>query len=267
MNDSVFLQARRSIFIALMFQFCVGHLSRAQNVIGVVDYMKADDPEAYLEIEKQWQKIHEERLKQGMIIDWAVYKVMFKTIDDPYNYVTISWYDAFSKLDKTIPDEVYQAAYPGRSKEEWEAFHQLTNQIRNRISSGVFHLRLSCANGLDTAGRYFVISEISVRPGKSSRDFLGIYEDVYMPLYAEDIANRNRTGWSLWEKWPGNMKDFQYGTADGYASLDKIDHSHFMEYFKKIHPDKNSDEISDRMEEIRTLVNSEVWKLEYRLLK
>lgn len=267
MSGLIFLHRKRAIFITILFLFCLNQLSIAQNVIGVVDYMKVDDPEAYLNIEKQWQKIHEERLKQGMIIGWAVYKVMFKTIDDSYNYVTISWYDAFSKLDKNIPDEIYKAAYPGRSDQEWETFQQLTNQLRKRVSSGVFHQRLSCANGLDSAGRYYVISEISVRPGKSSREFLSIYEDIYQPLYEEDIANKNRTAWSLWEKWPGNMKDFQFGTADGYASLDKIDHSHFMEYFKKIHPDKNSDEISDRMEDLRTLVNSEVWKMEYRVLK
>lgn len=253
------------IYLVLLI-FCHMRLL-AQNIIGVVDYMKVDEPEAYLELEEQWQKIHEERLKQGMIIGWAVYKVMFKTTEDPHNFVSISWYDSFSKLDKGVPDDILQAAYPEKSEQDWKAFNELTEKSRKLVSSGVFHQRISCSNGLDPKGQFYVISEISVKPGKSSREFLKLSEEIYKPLYVEDIKNNHRTGWSLWEKWPGNMKDFQYGTADGYASLDMIDHSNFMDYFRKIHPDKDPDEISERMEELRALVNSEMWKLMLRVLK
>lgn len=267
MNGQVFLRGKLFILSVMLFLVCVSSQSDAQNKIGVVDYMKVDDTNAYLELEKQWMKIHEERMKQDMIIGWAVYKVMFKTSEDTYNYVTISWYDGFAKLDKGIPDEIFESAFPGRSDADWDAFHQKTEQIRKRVSSGVFHQRISCKNELDKTGKYHVISEISVRPGKSSREFLSIYEEIFEPLYKEDINNKKRTSWSMWEKWPGNMKDFQYGMSDGYASLDQIDDSKIMQYFNKIHPNKNSDEISDRLEELRTLVNSEVWKMEYRLLK
>ena len=59
------------------------------------------------------------------------------------------------------------------------------------------------------------------------------------------------------------MKDFQYLAADGYDSLAQIKPIDFLHYFRDLHPDKNIDEISDRVEEIRELVNTEMWKLMY----
>lgn len=240
--------------------------AKAQNVIGVVDYMKADDPSAYLEIEKQWQKIHEERLKAGTIIGWAVYQVMFKTIEDPYNFVTISWYDSFSKLDQPISDEILKKAYPEKSKDAWQVFMKKTDNSRILISSGVFHQRFSSTNKLDSQGMYYVLNEINVNPGKS-KEYLKITEDIYKPVYDFDIKNNGRTSWSLWAKWPGNMKDFQYASAEGFASLDQIEHTNFTEIFNKIHPTKNMEDISQRVEELRTLVNTEMWKMVYRVMK
>lgn len=237
-----------------------------QAVIGVVDYMQVDDPNEYLELEKTWQKIHQERLREGMIEGWAVYEVMFKTVEDPYNYITVSWYDSFSKLDKGIPESVIEAALPNMSKEERKAFDERTNNSRKRIASGVFHQRLTCANNkLDSEGKYYIINEISVNRGQS-KELLRLYEEIYKPLFQEDIKNNNRTNWSFWEKWPGNMKDFQYLSADGYANLEQIDHTNLMKYFKMIHPDKDAAKISDRIEELRTLVNSEMWKMIYRVV-
>lgn len=252
-----------ALFILLSFRFLP---CAAQNIIGVVDYMKADDPAAYLEIERQWQKIHEERLKAGLIIGWAVYQVMFKTIEDPYNFVTISWYDSFSKLDQPVQDDILNKAYPGQSKEAWREFMKKTDDSRTMISSGVFHQRLSSTNRLDPDGMYYVLNEINVNPGKSN-EYLKITEEIYKPVYDQDVKNKGRTSWSLWAKWPGNMKDFQYVTAEGFTSLDQIEHTHFSEIFRKIHPTKNMEEVSRSMEEMRTLVNTEMWKLVHRALK
>jgi hypothetical protein len=109
-----------------------------------------------------------------------------------------------------------------------------------------------------------LINEISVKPGQS-KELLNLYEDVYKPLYEEDIRHHNRTNWSFWEKWPGNSKNFQYLSADGYENLDQIGQPNFLQYFSTIHPDKNPEEINERMEKLKTLVNTEMWKMIYRL--
>ena len=226
--------------------------------------MKVDNPDQYLELEKSWKKIHEERFKEGMIIGWSVFKVMFKTTEDPYNFITVSWYDSFSKLDKDIPESILIKAFPDKTEEQWKEFHELTNSSRTLVTSGVFHQRLKTRpeKQLKIRGTYFVINEISVAKGKSKK-YLDILEDIYIPMYQEDIRQGNREAWSLWEKWPGNMKNFQYLAADGYNSLEQIEPIDFLEYFKNIHPAKDIDDISAQIEEMRELVNTEMWKLIY----
>ena len=253
------------IVAALFLTWGVSINSHSQNIIGVVDYMKVENTDEYLEIEKQWQKIHRERLKEGMIIGWAVYQIMFKTVEDPYNFVTISWYDAFSKLDKKVPQSILDAAFPDKTKDDWKEFDQQTNSCRKLVASGVFHQQISTSPDLSNLANFYVVNEINVKPGKS-KEFLEIEREIYLPLYLEDKKNNNRLGWSLWAKWPGDMKDFQYVSADGYRDLEQIDQVDYLSYFSKIHPDKNVDEISDRKEELRTLVNTEMWKMIYCVL-
>lgn len=252
---------------SVTFFFCLLLVSLnayGQSIIGVADYMKVENQQEYIEIESKWQNIHKERLKQGMIVGWAVYQVMFKTPEDPYNFITVSWYDSFSKLDKEVPLDLIQSVYPDMDKEDIKAFHRETEQSRKRIASGVFHQRMTTANGLDNLGKFYVINEIKVKQGKS-KQLLKIYEEIYKPLFEEDIRQNNRTNWSFWEKWPGNMEDFQYLAADAYSSLEQIEQVNYLAYFSKIHPDKNIDDISQKVEELRELISTEMWKLIYRI--
>lgn len=252
--------------IFLILVFTINSTLPAQNIIGVIDYMKVEDQAEYLEVEKLWQKIHVERIKEDHIIAWVVCQVMFNNVEDPYNFVTISWYDSFSKLDKSVPDEILKAAYPDKTKDEWDTFMEKTEKSRKKLTSGVFHQTLSTSDKLDIQGQYYVINEISVKPGKS-KEYLNMEEEIYLPLHNEAILNKHRTGWSLWAKWPGHGKYFQYLSADGYNALDQIDDVDYVNYFKKIHPDQDMDEVSEKMEVLRTLVNSEMWKVKYKALK
>lgn len=252
-----------TIFAFLLFINLTGN---GQNIIGVLDYMKVGDQTEYLEVEKLWQKIHKERLEEGSIIGWGVYQVMYKTVDDPYNFVTVSFYDSFLKLNKAIPDYTYKAAYPEKTEGEWEIFQKRTANSRKMLTSSIFEQKISCRNVLDSLGKFYRIIEISVKP-KTSKEYVALKEEIYKPLYQEAIRNNKRTSWSLWAKWPGDTEDYQYISADGYVSMDQIEEVNYLEYFDKIHPDKNMDQISEKTKKLRTLVNSELWKIVYRVFK
>lgn len=262
MTSTSVLQTSNKILFIFLFSLIISQNAFCQNLIGVVDYMKVENEDQYLEMEYQWKKIHEERLKEGQIRGWAVYQIMFKTAEDPYNFVTISLYDAMSKLGKKVPRETMEAAYPGKSKDDWKEFDKATEDSRKLVSSGVFHQQLSTSPDSINIVNYYVVNEINVKPGKS-KEYLQIEEEIYLPLHMEDVKNNNRLDWSLWAKWPGNMKDFQYVSADAYKDLDQITQPDYISYFEKIHPGVDSDEISEKIEELRILVNTEMWKMIY----
>lgn len=237
-----------------------------QVSIGVIDYLEVDDHEEFLEMQKGWKKINEVRIKKDMIFGWAVYQVMFKTFDSPYDFVSIVFYDSFLKLDTDIPKEVLHEAFPEKSEVDWRIFFERTKNSRKTLTSGVFQQKLFCSNGIDNDAIYFVINEINVKSSNSS-EYLKLKEEIYMPLFEEAIRNKDRVAWTLWAKWPGSMKGNHYLSADGYHSLEQIDVVNYLKYFAKIHPDKNIDQINDKVEELGTLVNSEMWKNIYKILK
>ncbi len=237
-----------------------------QDMIGVLDYMNVSNEKEYLEVEKKWKKIHETRMQAGQIIGWVVYKIMYKTAEDPYNFVTVSFYDDFLKLNKAIPDHIYKAAYPNKTEDEWETFQKQTSNSRKVVNSAIFQQKLASSKSLNPVANIFVVNELIVKQSES-KEYLRLKEEIYKPLHEEAILNNKRATWSLWAKWPGDTGDFQYISADGYISMDQIEEVNYLEYFKKIHPDKDIDQISDKTKELSTLVNSELWKVIYRVIK
>jgi len=267
MNGPFLIPTMRNSFIVVMLLLFSCSLSNGQALIGVADYMKVDNVKEYLELENQWYQIHQQRIKEGSIKGWAMYQVMFTSPEESYNFVTVSWYDSFSKMREAVADETIQAVFPAMSKQDIKNFHQKTQEARTMVSQGFFHQMLTSAeNGLDTQGKFYRINELKVKKGKS-KDLLKIYEEIYMPLYKEDVNQQKRTVWSLWENFEGTLKDFQYLSADGYASMDQIDQVNYLAYFKKIHPDKDADIISEEVESLRELVSTEMWKLILRAHK
>lgn len=251
------------IFVLLLLINCSVF---GQVRIGVIDYLVVDDHDEFLEMEKGWKKINEVRIKKGMIFGWAVYKVMFKTLESPYDFVEVVWYDSFSKIDIDIPEEVLSEAYPEKIEVDWEIFFERTKNSKKTLTSGVFQQKLFCSNGIDNDGIYFLIKEINIKSSNSS-EYLRLNEEIYKPLFEEAIRSNDRVAWTLWAKWPGSMKGYHYLSADGYSSLEQIDEVNNFKDFKKVHPDKNKDEISQKVEEMGTLVNSEMWKVIYKVLK
>ena len=256
----------KTLFATTAILMIVFFAATAQNVIGVVEYVKVDDQESFIETEKEWQKIYKDLIKSGDIVGCSLYQVLYKTKEDPYNYIKILWLDSFTKINFKISYENFLTAYPRKDEEAWKDLQQRTKLCKKVTSSGVFQQQLSCSNGLDHLGKFYRISEINIKPGESKR-YMSLIKDIYLPVYQEDVKNSNRTAWSVWAKWTGSLDNFQYTTADGYIDLDDIEQDKFSDYFKKVHPDKDMAKISGEMKELSVLVNSEMWKLIFRILE
>jgi hypothetical protein len=132
-------------------------------------------------------------------------------------------------------------------------------------SSGVFQQQLSCTGQLDEEGQYYRIREVSIKPDSKKR-YLQLLEEVYLPIYREDMKRRNRTVWSLWAKWTGSLENYDYTIADGFVDLEELDEQRYAELFYEIHPDKDLDRVRTEIKTIQVSQNVQVWKLIHRIL-
>ncbi len=67
-----------------------------------VEYMRVPGggDAAYAEIEKQWRKIHDVRIKDGIMATWGLYsRILPGGSDYPYNYATVSGYTHFKDMN------------------------------------------------------------------------------------------------------------------------------------------------------------------------
>ena len=108
----------------LMAMLFVGFQGLAQDKLYLVfELMKVDNDQegAYWETEEFWEKIHEQRVKNGDIIGWDLWRLQPGGEDQHYQYMTVNLYDDPVKMmsgagdfDAAIADVLgHRVAEPG----------------------------------------------------------------------------------------------------------------------------------------------------------
>lgn len=228
--------------------------------VAVVDYMKVDfnSTDQYLEVEEQWKKIHQERLKRGDIVAWELFQVYFQGADSEYNYVTVNVYENFKKLNQSFSEELVTEVLPDLDIDE---FFNKTNESRTLVKTEVYSQVSSLESDVDAAPGVFInVSYMNVPPGGAS-DYEDLENEVWKPMHAEAQKMGVLNGWGIWNRWPRNDNDYQYVAVNEYPNFENIGNIDFEELFNKAHPGKNADEILSKTSKKRTMVKSQIWEL------
>ena len=252
------MKANKYIPSLFLFLFVFSMAASGQSLIAVVDYMKLNPnfDGDYVEVEKSWKKIHEARQAEGILHSWTLYRVMFTGVDSPYDYVTVNFYTDMGKLENSFPQEIIQKAYPDMKDDEIEKMMQKTGASRELLKSEVFFQRLVT----DTAnqGKFIVVNRMNV-VNVTGPEYVQMEREIYKPLHDESVRMGLRSGWSVWNKWPGDYRDFNFVTVDSYKSLSQMV-SNNQPLFKSVHPDKDPLQVEKDTDRIRDWVSAEIWQ-------
>jgi hypothetical protein len=97
----------------------VDGLSTAPTKYIMVDYMKPKEgqTENYLNEEREiWKPIHQEFAKSGQTDGWEMWSLLFPSGSNlPYEYVTVSHFNDYSKLNKVKYNETISKVFPNRT--------------------------------------------------------------------------------------------------------------------------------------------------------
>jgi hypothetical protein len=236
----------------LFFSFA---LAQAQYVGAVVDYMKVKPGHNgdYLEVEMEWKKIHEARVKQGHIIQWVLWEKMFAGADDPYHYMTVAIFDDFKKTENSFPVEWVQ---DNLTEKELDDLMKRTGESRTLVKTEVFHQVAFAEN--QKPSEYMMLNTMKVT-GENEGYYQYLESEIYKPLQEAAIEKGYRSGWSIWSKWPRPVDDYQFITVDGYSEYGQwMTGENLLE---AVHPDKTWEEINKMSNEARTHLTSELWRL------
>ena len=107
---------------------CICRLPAQEKLFLVFEFMRVDNEQEliYMETEDFWKKIHEQRVKNGDIFGWDLWRLQPGGEDQGYQYLTVNLYDDKVKMMSGAGDveKALKDAYPDLSEEElYEKFN------------------------------------------------------------------------------------------------------------------------------------------------
>jgi hypothetical protein len=229
------------------------------QIVAVVDYMKVPENggTAYLAIENQWKALHQSRVESGKILAWHVWYVWNSGANSPYNYVTVSIYENFNKIENQLTEAEFKKFWGDKTDD----FLKKTVASRSLIYSEIYHLE----TGIDAAvsDKYIVINSIHT---DNVSDYIKMENVAYKPMHEEAKKLGTRNSWGIWTRWPSVDNSVQAVAVDGYTKFADINGVDYGALFEKVIAGKKAGEILDmtdqiqKTDEIRTIVKSEIWE-------
>jgi hypothetical protein len=119
----------KKALLTAIIRSCICRLSAQEKLFLVFEFMRVDNEQEsiYMETEDFWKKVHEQRVKNGDIIGWDLWRLQPGGEDQGYQYMTVNLYDDKVKMMSSGGDldKALKGAYPKLSEEElYEKFNQ-----------------------------------------------------------------------------------------------------------------------------------------------
>ena len=192
----------------------------------VFEYMKVDNEQetAYQETESFWQKIHQERVKNGDIIGWDLWSLQPGGEDQGYQYLTVNLYNDPVKMFEGGGDfwAAAKKAYPGMSEED------LTKKVNHSAKTRDLAIRVYYVEVDKTKddfdmplGTVAAINLMKATPGQ-----VGNYEkaesEIFKPMHQSEVDAGRRANWSLLRVMlPAGSESYaSHATVDMYKDYD-----------------------------------------------
>lgn len=253
--------------VALAFALtCLPQTGNAQNdptAFAVSDLMKVKPgaEQKYLDLEKNfWKPIHQERIKQGKISGWILYRVLYTGTADLYNYATVTFFDDPAKLENSWDGIDAKKILPGKDVDK--AYNE-TLASRDLVRSNLIMKQDEAVPESNSSpAKYIQVDFMKVKPGNEGV-YLDVEKSIWKPVHQEFIKAGTRVGWSLWSNlFPaGSGTDYQFITANFFSEFSKIGAADYNDAFKKAHAGKDIDALNVKTGNSRDLVRSELWEV------
>lgn len=233
----------------------------------IVETMKATPGKSaeYVKAEREvWKRIHQERVKQGLIRGWNLYAVRSPAgASVPYDYVTVTLVDGWKKLENPWGNMLAVGAEKLLTKEQL-AIANTTGTLRDLTTSTIYY-------GADyvvgdpkatTPAKYQMINYMKVKDGMTE-EYMNMETQLVKPMHIEMMKSGSRAAWGLYGRvFGGDGLPFDFVTSDFFNKWEDMNASgSYSKILEKVHPKMSMSYFEKRINETRHLVNRELWEL------
>jgi hypothetical protein len=200
--------------VAVMLSFSVLSQNTPPTPVVETDYFKVKDADipAYLAVEKDWKKVHEERLKTGKIYGWMMFEVLLPSGSQvDHNYVTVTIYRSYADVENMIPDMVaaFGKAFPTANVAEKMA---KSNTLRDRLKTDFQYNTAGFWIGNAQRMPDFKYANVSMMKVEEANE--GLFEEQFK-YWHKILTARTELGYDI--GWQYGKVIRSHGTSDPYS--------------------------------------------------
>ncbi len=227
------------------------------DYIKVAPNMRAD----YLKLEKAFKKIHIAKKKAGKLDGWSFSQVVSPMgASCEYNYVTRNTFKDDAQLAN-----LYEGTYMPDNWQSLLTAEELSlvnrvNDIRTIVKEEVYTEIESVFAENSSKAKFVVVNFIGSPAGKSRADHYKIEKDIWKPVHAARVKDGKMKGWVVMDlNTPfGSAMPYNSLAIDVYTDMKEYLAVWFDEYFKKVHPTKDVNDLMKQTRENTNLVKGEL---------
>lgn len=166
----------------------------------LLELMQVDNDQEfdYMETEKFWKKIHQERKKAGEIVGWDLWHLLPGGEHQGYQYATATLYDSAEKMFGDFDFWAHvKAAYPDMSQDDIMAKMESTSKSRD-LAVRIFMETIAETNGdfnMDV-GTAATMDLMKVDMGNYAA-YENAEMEVFQPMHQKMVDNGNKGYWGL----------------------------------------------------------------------
>jgi hypothetical protein len=241
------------------------HLSAQEDDPGyaIVEYMKVKPGmnAKYLECEKAWKLIHQERKKAGLITGWDLEQVILPGgTHTEYDYLTITFlknWDAIGRLDESWNDETWAMLTKSLTPAQKEVANN-AGQYRDLVKREIWTASDMVFASEGQQAKYRVENFMKIPTGGWD-DWMEMESRFVKPVHEKNIALGNRAGWAMaFMVFPrGEACEYDASTMDFYSKWEDMDNDEGAAW-ESVYPGMSQSHVGNRIESTRTLVRAEV---------
>ena len=248
-----------ALFIAMLFMLSLNvYAQEEEDIFYRVDMMKVkqENMSKYVNMEKELRHpMHQERVNQGQIIGWYLYRVNFAGTGDDYNFVTITAYKGATFFDRYPNANIFAKVHPDKDREVLA----VTRAFREHVTSRL--LRQTLASMPETQGepsKFMVVNYM-----KTNGDYFALRRDYVKPAFDQLVKEGKSAGWIMSNLMFPAGADMPYNnvSVDLYDEFDQIGTNGLFPLIEKQNEGKNTDEIFQKLGETRIIARRELWEL------
>jgi hypothetical protein len=215
----------------------------------------------YLKLEKAYKKLHIAKKAEGTMDSWSLMYVMSPSgSGNEYDYIARNGLKGEAQLAHYFEGDYMPKNWMSLLTPEEVALVNRTNEIRTIVKSEIWStVDQTMADDWNKA-KILVYNYFTSPEGKTRADHFNVEKTIWKPIHEARVKDGKMKGWVLAQlEFPfGATMPYNSITIDIYSDMGQMLAPWFEDYFKKVHPGKDSNTMIQETNAATTLSKGEL---------